>query len=89
MLNGRSSRIGRSLTNTLLLLLITCLLTVASGWAPAVPIRAQSSTPSRMAREELLGPYEERGPELTPASHSASASTKVSGVSSVSAMRAP
>jgi hypothetical protein len=30
-----------------------------------------------MAREELLGPYDEGGPELTPASHAASASTKV------------
>jgi hypothetical protein len=77
MLNGRSSRNGRSLTNILLLLLITCLLTVALGSAPAAPILAQSFTPAWMAPEELLGPYEERGPELTPASHAASASTKV------------
>jgi hypothetical protein len=50
---------------------------VALGSAPAAPILAQSFTPAWMAPEELLGPYEERGPELTPASRAASASTKV------------
>jgi N-acetylneuraminic acid mutarotase len=77
MLSGRSSRIERSLTTILLLLLITCLLTVAPGSAPAMPVLAQSFTPACMEPEELLGPYEERGPELTSASHAADASTEV------------